>query len=51
MVHPYQVWIVKTRDGRFGKILIVTSSLYLNGEDGEVTFDWEYQPNCSRCFE
>jgi len=50
MVHPYEVWIVNTHDSRFGKILIVESFFCSGGEYAEVTFDWEYQPDGSRCF-
>ena len=53
---PYSVWVVKTHDGKFGKILI-TRLTFGGVQDscgvrdyGEITFDWEYQPNGSSCF-
>jgi hypothetical protein len=61
MVYPYQVWGVKTHDDKFGKILIVDTFFCTQEYDsaghtvsrsyGEVTFDWEYQPDGTRCFE
>jgi hypothetical protein len=51
-VEKNQVWIVKTREGRYGKILIRntlayndTSHLPLHNSYAEATFDWIYQPN------
>jgi len=60
-VGPYDVWVVKTHDGKFGKILIVDAFFCSTEHDSagiaversyaEITFDWQYQPNGSRCFE
>jgi hypothetical protein len=56
-----QVWAVKTYGGRFAKLLVVESSFSREEHDsagvlvttarGAVTFDWEYQPDGSTCFE
>jgi hypothetical protein len=61
LVYPYQVWGVKTHDGKFGKILIVDTFFCTQEYDsaghtvsrsyGEITFDWQYQPDGTRCFE
>ena len=58
---PYQVWGVRSRTGEFGKILIVDSFFCAQEYDsagatvsrwyGEITFDWQYQPDGTRCFE
>jgi hypothetical protein len=58
---PYRVLVVKARDGRFGKILVMDMSLSdhaeapecagLGGYCGEVTFDWVFQPDGGTCFE
>jgi hypothetical protein len=59
-VEPYQVWAVKTHDGTFAKILIVDTFFCSQTHDsagktvtetrGEVTFDWQWQPDGTRCF-
>jgi hypothetical protein len=60
-VSPYQVWAVKTQDGRFGKVLIIDTFFFRQDHDsagitltryyGETTFDWVFQPDGGRCFE
>ena len=57
---PYRVLLVKTTDGRFGKLLVVDMVLsgHLDTPDGsscgsycgQVTFDWVFQPDGGRCF-
>jgi hypothetical protein len=60
-VRPYQVWAIKTHGGKFGKILVTDTFFCSQSHDsagititrsyGEITFDWQYQPDGSRCFE
>jgi hypothetical protein len=60
-VSPYQVWAVRTQDGRFGKVLIIDTFFCRQDHDsagitvtryyGETTFDWVFQPDVGRCFE
>ncbi len=52
-----QVWIVKTNENTFAKILIVSTTAYVDNSTppnatpyGEVTFDWVYQPSGERKF-
>jgi hypothetical protein len=53
---PYSVWVVGTNDGKFGKIFIDRLSFGAVEDScgvhdyGEITFDWQYQPNGSRGF-
>jgi len=48
-----QVWIIKTLDGNYGKILIKNVETYLNLTTpyAAVTFKWEYQPDGTRIFD
>jgi hypothetical protein len=60
-VSPYEVWSVRTHDGRFGKVLIIDTFFFRQDHDsagttlaryyGETTFDWVFQPDGGRCFE
>jgi len=52
-----QVWVVKTTDDEYAKILIISTSAYDDNSNpsaptsyGEVTFDWVYQPSGERKF-
>jgi len=52
-----QVWIVKTDENTYAKLLIVSTTAYVNNSNppnatpyGEVTFDWVYQPSGERKF-
>ena len=57
---PSQVWAVKTGEGKFGKILILDTFFCTQEHDsagikivcayGEITFDWQYQPDGTSCF-
>jgi len=49
----YQIWIVKTLSGKYGKIVIKDVLTYLNGTTpyAEITFKWAYQPNGSTLFD
>jgi hypothetical protein len=60
-VQPYDVLVVRARDGRLAKILVVDTFFFEQDEGspgntleryyGEVTFDWVFQPDGDRCFE
>ena len=52
-----QVWVVKTHDDKYAKILITNTMAYIDSTVpsaptmfGKVTFDWTYQPNGERTF-
>jgi len=52
-----EIWVIKTRDNRFGKILILETTAYNDSSTsatptpyGEVTFEWVFQPDGSRQF-
>jgi hypothetical protein len=49
----YQVWVVKTLRGKYGKIAIKNVVTYLNGTKpyAEITFKWAYQPDGSTLFD
>lgn len=56
-VKSNQVWVVKTHDDKFAKMLIVNTLAYSDSSSGsvptpygETTFDWVYQPNGERKF-
>ncbi len=51
-VKANQVWVVKTQDNKFGKMLILSTSVLRDTStptnpklNGEATFEWVYQPN------
>jgi hypothetical protein len=60
MVKPFEVWLIRTHDGRFAKIFVIDAVFWRQGpnSDGlpvggcyQVTFEWAFQPNGTRCFE
>jgi hypothetical protein len=57
-VKANQVWIVKTHDDKYAKMMIVNTLAYSDSSSGsvptpygEVTFEWVYQPNGERKFQ
>ncbi len=48
-----QVWVIKTIEGKYGKIVVKNVDSYLQQTTryAEVTFKWAYQPNGSTLFE
>jgi hypothetical protein len=61
MAEPYDVWVVRTQEYRLAKLLVVDTYFCSQSYDsggttvtryyGEVTFDWQYQPDGSSCFQ
>lgn len=51
-VIAHQVWIVKTSDKKYGKILVVHSAAHRDRlrDHGEATFEWVFQPDGSNQF-
>jgi hypothetical protein len=52
-VRPYQVYVVKTHEGKFAKVLVLGTYFFESQDEryhGQVTFDWVYQPDGGRCF-
>jgi len=52
-VKAYQVYVVKTREGNFAKVLVLGIYFFESQDEryhGEVTLDWVYQPDGGRCF-
>ena len=57
----YDIWAVKTVDGRFGKVLLTktfwckqewdSAGVRVSRAYGEITFDWVFQPDGSTCFD
>jgi hypothetical protein len=49
----YQVWVIKTLKGQYGKIVIKDVVTFLNGTTpyAEITFNWAYQPDGSTLFD
>ncbi len=47
-----QIWLFKTRNDKYGKILIMDTLQYMNKSDlvAEVKFKWVYQPDGSDIF-
>jgi hypothetical protein len=47
-----QVWVFKTRNDKYAKLLVVKVDAYLKDDEAfaEVTFKWVYQPDGSKVF-